>query len=104
VMTHPSFPAKSLADVIALAMKEPGKVTVGTPPPPTVNYFAAELFKSLTGAEMTIVSYKGTGPLTNDLVGGHVAVGLNTIPPAMGNIEAGRLRASGGSRAFGSSS
>ena len=93
VMTHPSFPAKSLADVIALAMKEPGKVTVGTPPPPTVNYFAAELFKSLTGAEMTIVSYKGTGPLTNDLVGGHVAVGLNTIPPAMGNIEAGRLRA-----------
>src|SRR5262249_24863934 len=39
------------------------------------------------------VSYKGTGPLTNDLVGGHVAVGFNTIPPAIGNIEAGRLRA-----------
>jgi tripartite-type tricarboxylate transporter receptor subunit TctC len=93
VMTHPSFPAKSLADVIALAKKESGKVTVGTPPPPTVNYFAAELFKSLTGAEMTIVSYKGTGPLTNDLVGGHVAVGINTIPAALGNIEAGRLRA-----------
>ena len=92
-MTHPSFPAKSLADVIALAKKEPGKVTVGTPPPPTINYFAAELFKSLTGAEVTIVSYKGTGPLTNDLVGGHVAVGLNTIPPAIGNIEAGQLRA-----------
>jgi tripartite-type tricarboxylate transporter receptor subunit TctC len=92
-MTHPSFPAKSLADVIALAKKEPGKVTVGTTPPPTINYMAAELFKSLTGAEMTIVSYKGTGPLTNDLVGGHVAVGLNTIPPAIGNIEAGRLRA-----------
>src|ERR1700745_3530079 len=46
-----------------------------------------------TGAEITIVSYKGTGPLTNDLVGGHVAVGFNTIPPAIGNIEAGRLRA-----------
>jgi tripartite-type tricarboxylate transporter receptor subunit TctC len=93
VMTHPSFPAKSLADVIALAKKEPGKVTVGTPPPPTINYFAAELFKSLAGAEMTIVPYKGTGPLTNDLVAGHVAIGLNTIPPAIGNIEAGRLRA-----------
>jgi tripartite-type tricarboxylate transporter receptor subunit TctC len=92
MMTHPSSPAKSLADVVALARKEPGKVTVGTPPPPT-NYFAAELFKSLTGAEITIVSYKGTGPLTNDLVGGHVAVGLNTIPPAIGNIEAGFLRA-----------
>ena len=93
VMTHPLFPAKSLADVIALAKKESGKVTVGTPPPPTINYFAAELFKSLTGAEITIVSYKGTGPLTNDLVGGHVAVGINTIPAAIGNIEAGRLRA-----------
>jgi tripartite-type tricarboxylate transporter receptor subunit TctC len=93
VMTHPSFPAKSLSDVIALAKKEPGKVTVGTTPPPTVNYFAAELFKSLAGAEMTIVSYKGTGPLTNDLVGGHVALGINTIPPAIGNIEAKRLRA-----------
>jgi tripartite-type tricarboxylate transporter receptor subunit TctC len=92
VMSHPSFPAKSLADVIALAKKEPGKITLGTPPPPTLNYFAAELFKSLTGAEVTIVSYKGTGPLTNDLVGGHVAVGLNTIPPAIGNIKAGRLR------------
>jgi tripartite-type tricarboxylate transporter receptor subunit TctC len=68
VMSHPSFPAKSLADVIALAKKEPGKITLGTPPPPTLNYFAAELFKSLTGAEVTIVSYKGTGPLTNDLV------------------------------------
>jgi tripartite-type tricarboxylate transporter receptor subunit TctC len=92
-MIPPSFPAKSLADVIALAKKEPGKVTVGTTPPPTINYMAAELFKSLTRAEMTIVSYKGTGPLTNDLVGGHVAVGMNTIPPAIGNIEAGRLRA-----------
>ena len=93
VMTHPSFPAKSLSDVIALAKKEPGKVTVGTTPPPTINYIAAELFKSLSGAEMTIVSYRGTGPLTNDLVGGHVAIGLNTIPPAIGNIKAGRLRA-----------
>jgi tripartite-type tricarboxylate transporter receptor subunit TctC len=92
-MTYPSFPAKSLADVIALAKKEPGKLTVGTTPPPTINYIAAELFKSFTGAAMTIVSYRGTGPLTNDLVGGHVSVGLNTIPPAIGNIEAGRLRA-----------
>jgi tripartite-type tricarboxylate transporter receptor subunit TctC len=93
VMAPPSFPAKSLTDVIALAKKETGKLTAGTTPPPTINYFAAELFKAMAGAEITIVSYKGTGPLTNDLVGGHVAVGFNTIPPAIGNIEAGRLRA-----------
>jgi tripartite-type tricarboxylate transporter receptor subunit TctC len=93
VMAHPSLPVKSLADVIALAKKEPGKLTAGTPPPPTINYFAAELFKSMTGAEITIVLYKGTGPLTNDLVGGHVAVGFNTILAARSNIEAGNLHA-----------
>jgi len=93
LMTQASFPATSLADVIALAKKEPGRLTAGTPPPPTVNYFAAELFKALTGAEITIVSYRGTGPLTNDLVGGHVALGFNTIPPALSNIQAGTLRA-----------
>ena len=49
--------------------------------------------KSMTGAEFTIVLYKGTGPLTNDLVGGHVAVGFNTIPAARSNIEAGNLHA-----------
>src|SRR5215813_2737802 len=93
VMAHPSLPVKSLADVIALAKKEPGKLTAGTPPPPTINYFAAELFKSMTGAEITIVLYKGTGPLTNDLVGGHVALGFNTIPAARSNIEAGNVHA-----------
>src|SRR5262249_47898429 len=93
VMAHPSLPVRSLADVIALAKKEPGKLTAGTPPPPTINYFAAELFKSMTGAEITIVLYKGTGPLTNDLVGGHVAVGFNTIPAARSNIEAGNVHA-----------
>jgi tripartite-type tricarboxylate transporter receptor subunit TctC len=70
-----------------------GRCTAGTPPPPTINYFAAELFKSITGAEITIVLYRGTGPLTNDLVGGHVAIGFNTIPPARSNIDAGNLHA-----------
>ena len=93
VMAHPSLPVSSLADVIALAKKEPGKLTAGTPPPPTINYLAAELFKSMTGTEMTIVLYKGTGPLTNDLVGGHVALGFNTILPARSNIDAGNLHA-----------
>jgi len=93
VMSHPSFPAKTLADVVALAKKEPGSITAGTPPPPTVNYFAAEQFKAMIGAEITIVTYKGTAPLTNDLVGGHVALGFNTIAPAISNIEAGSLRA-----------
>src|SRR6202040_4188420 len=69
VMAHPSLPVKSLADVIALAKEEPGKLSAGTPPPPSITYFSAELFKSMTGAEITIVLYKGTGPPTNYLGG-----------------------------------
>jgi tripartite-type tricarboxylate transporter receptor subunit TctC len=93
VMAHPSVPVKSLTDVIALAKKEPGTITIGTPPPPTLNYFGAEQFKSMTGIDATVVTYKGTGPLTNDLLGGHVKLAFNTLPPAIGNIQAGTLRA-----------
>jgi tripartite-type tricarboxylate transporter receptor subunit TctC len=92
VVTHPSVPAKSLADLIALAKKEPGKYSAGTPPAPTVNYFAAELFNVMAGTQITVVTYKGTGPLTNDLLGGHVQVGFNTIPASVSNIAAGTLR------------
>jgi tripartite-type tricarboxylate transporter receptor subunit TctC len=92
VMAHPSLPVKSLADVIALAKKEPGKLAVGTPPPPTMNYFAVELFKIMAGVDVSIITYKGTAPLTNDLLGGHVLLGFNTIPASIGQIEAGRLR------------
>ena len=93
IMSNPSVPAKSLAEVVALAKKEGAKLTVGTSPPPTLNYFGAEQFKAMTGTNMTIVTYKGTGPLTNDLVGGHVMLAFNTLPPAIGNIQSGALRA-----------
>ena len=92
VQAHPATPANSLTDIVALAKKEPGKITVGTPPLPTLNYFGIELFKALTGASITIVTYKGTGPLTNDLVAGHVMLGFNTVPPAVGNIRAGKIK------------
>jgi tripartite-type tricarboxylate transporter receptor subunit TctC len=92
VVAHPSLPAKSLSDVIALAKKEPGKLAAGTPPPPTINYFAVEMFNLMAGVDLSIITYKGTGPLTNDLLGGHVPLGFNTIPATIGNIEAGTLR------------
>jgi Tripartite tricarboxylate transporter family receptor len=75
--------------VVALAKKEPGKLTVGTPPSPTLNYFGAVQFKGMTGTDVTIVTHKGTGPLTTDLLGGHVMLAFNTLPPAIGNIKAG---------------
>jgi tripartite-type tricarboxylate transporter receptor subunit TctC len=93
IMAHPSVPVKSMTDVVALAKKEPGKLTVGTPPSPTLNYFGAVQFKGMSGADLTIVTYKGTGPLTTDLLGGHVMLAFNTLPPAIGNIKAGKINA-----------
>jgi tripartite-type tricarboxylate transporter receptor subunit TctC len=93
IMANPSVPVKSMSDIVALAKKQPGKMTVGTPPAPTLNYFGAEAFKGMSGADMTIVTYTGTGPLTTDLLGGHIQVAFNTLPPAIGNIKAGKLRA-----------
>jgi tripartite-type tricarboxylate transporter receptor subunit TctC len=91
VDANPALPAKSLSDVIALAKKEPGKLAAGTPPAPTLNYFAAELFNLMAGTDITVVTYKGTGPLTNDLLGNHVSLGFNTIPASVSNIAAGQL-------------
>jgi tripartite-type tricarboxylate transporter receptor subunit TctC len=93
LMTHPSFPAKSLSELVALAKREPGKLNVGTPPPGTGGYLAAELFKSVAGVDVTIVPFKGTAQLTNDLVGNHVSIGFNVLAPAMGNLQSGDLRA-----------
>ena len=93
VMAHPSLPVKSMSDVVALAKKEPGKLNIGTPPSPTLNYFGAEQFKSMTGADVVVITYKGTGPLTTDLLGGHIRLAFNTLPPAIGNIKAGAIKA-----------
>jgi tripartite-type tricarboxylate transporter receptor subunit TctC len=92
VDSNPALPAKSLSDIVALAKKTPGKLAAGTPPAPTLNYFAAELFNLLAGTDITVVTYKGTGPLTNDLLGNHVSLGFNTIPASVSNIAAGQLR------------
>jgi tripartite-type tricarboxylate transporter receptor subunit TctC len=92
VDANPAFPANSLTDVIALAKKDPGKYSAGTPPAPTLNYFAAMLFNQMAGTDITVVTYKGTGPLTTDLLGNHVPLGFNTIPASVSQIAAGQLR------------
>jgi tripartite-type tricarboxylate transporter receptor subunit TctC len=93
LMTNAAFPARTVKDLVALAKREPGKLNVGTPPPGTGGYLAAELFKAAAGIDFAVVTYKGTGPLTNDLLGGHVPVAFNVLAPAMGNLQAGTLRA-----------
>jgi tripartite-type tricarboxylate transporter receptor subunit TctC len=93
LIANPAFPAKTVADVIEIAKKEPAKVNLGTPPIGTGGYLTAEYFKSAAGLDVQIVPYRGTAPLMNDLVGGHVPVSFGVLPPAMGNIKAGTLRA-----------
>jgi tripartite-type tricarboxylate transporter receptor subunit TctC len=93
IMTHPSFAPRTIGELIAYAKANPGKLNIGTPPMGTGGYLSAELFKSLARVDVTIVLYKGTGPLTNDLLGGQVPVAFNVMAPAMGNLQAGTLRA-----------
>ncbi len=91
-MAHPPTPYKTVADLIAAAKKEPGKINIGSSPKGTGSHLCAELFMSLSGAQMNLIPYKGTAQSINDLVGGHVAVACNIIPPAFGNLKAGTLR------------
>jgi tripartite-type tricarboxylate transporter receptor subunit TctC len=93
LIAHPSFPAQSVADFVALARKQPGKLDVGTSAVGTGGYMSAELFKAVTGIDIAIIPYKGTAPVMNDLLGGHVPVAFGVIPPALGNILDGKLRA-----------
>lgn len=89
---NPSVPLTSLTDVIALAKKEPGRLSAGTPAAPTINYFATVLFNRMAGTNINVVPYKGTGPLTNDLLGNHIPFAFNTIPASVSQIAAGQLR------------
>jgi tripartite-type tricarboxylate transporter receptor subunit TctC len=93
LLAHPSFSAKTIADVIAFARQEPGKLNIGTSAIGTGGYLSAELFKSTAALDVTIVPYKGTAPVMTDLLGGHVPVAFGVLPPALGNISAGTLRA-----------
>ena len=92
ILAHPTFEPKTVGDFIALAKKEGGKMNIGTSAVGTGSYLSAELFKSMTGIEAVLVPYKGTAPLMNDLLGGHVKVAFGVLPPAMGNLAAGTLR------------
>ena len=93
LMAHPSSPEQTLAEVIAAAKSDPRKIEIGTPPPGTSANLGAELLKSMAGIDYTIVSYRGTGPLTTDLLGGHVKHGLNVLAPAMSHLKSGTLKA-----------
>ena len=76
-----------------MAKKDPGKFNLGTSAVGTGGYMCAELFKAESGVDVTLIPYKGTAPVMNDLLGGHVPMAFGVLPPALGNIQAGKLRA-----------
>lgn len=92
LVVHPSLPAHSVANLIEMARQQPGRLAIGTSVVGSGGYMAAELFKDTAHVDMTIVPYKGTGPLANDALGGHVPVSFNTLAPILSNIKAGNLR------------
>jgi tripartite-type tricarboxylate transporter receptor subunit TctC len=95
LLAHPSFAPKTIGEFIDYAKKNPGKLNVGTSAVGTGGYMTAELFKSVAGVDFQIIPYKGTAPVMNDLIGGHVPVAFGVLPPALGNIAGGKLRAIG---------
>src|SRR5262245_7825991 len=92
MQVNPSFPAKTVAEFIAYAKSNPGKISYGSGGVGTSLHVAAELFKMMTGVEMTHVPYRGGAPAMTDLMGGQIQVLFNPVPESMEHIKAGKLR------------
>ena len=92
LVTHPSLPVRRISDLIALARKEPGKITYATAGVGSGSHVSTELFATMAGVKLTHVPYRGTGALQGDLVGGHVDMAISTCPSVFGEIRSGLLR------------
>jgi tripartite-type tricarboxylate transporter receptor subunit TctC len=95
LITHPSLPAKSIKELIALAKSQPGKLNYASAGNGAANHLAAELFKSLAGVNITHVPYKGAPQAVSDVLAGHMNMMFNSIPPVLAHIKADRFRALG---------
>jgi tripartite-type tricarboxylate transporter receptor subunit TctC len=93
LVVNPSLPVRTLADLLALAKKQPGKITYATAGIGSGSHVSTELFTAMSDIKLTHVPYRGSGPAVSDLVGGHVNMGITTIPPAISQIRSGLLRA-----------
>jgi tripartite-type tricarboxylate transporter receptor subunit TctC len=93
LVAHPSLPAKTLAEFVALAKREPGKLNYASGGIGASTHLGGELLKFVAGIDVAHVPYKGTGPAMNDLIGGHVQVMFSGISSARPHMDAGKLRA-----------
>lgn len=92
LLVHPSFPAKTVSELIALAKAKPGQFDYGSAGTGTVIHLAGALFNKEAGVDIKHVPYRGSGPLANDLLAGHVKIGYLGVPAVLPQIEAGLLR------------
>ena len=92
---HPAVPANSMAELIALARREPGKLSYASPGHGSVGHLLGEQFKLAAGVDILHVPYRGMGPALNDAVGGQVQVIFDNLPTSLELVKSGKLRALG---------
>lgn len=95
VVVHPSLLLKSLPELVAYAKAHPGQLNYGSAGPGSIFHLAGEMLEQQAGVQMTHVAYKGASPALTDLMAGQVQVMFTTIPAALQQIRAGKLRAIG---------
>ncbi len=92
---NPGVPARNVAEFVALAKAQPGRLTFGSSGNGGASHLALELFKSMAGVDITHVPYSGTAPLAADLIAGRISGYLDVAITAMPNVQAGHVRALG---------
>src|SRR5262249_30330010 len=92
---HPSTPARTVAELIAYAKANPGRVNMATPGVGTSPHVSGELFKMMAGINMVHVPYRGAAPALTDLVAGQVGVMWDNLPSSVEHIRSGKIRALG---------
>ncbi len=94
IALHPSLPARSVKDLIALARSRPGQLNFGSAGNGSPNHLSMELFKTMAKVDMTHIPYKGgSGQMVTDLLAGQVQLASMGLPPSMPYVKAGKLRA-----------
>jgi tripartite-type tricarboxylate transporter receptor subunit TctC len=93
IVTHPSVPARTVKELVALAKGRSGQLNYGTPGIGTSPHLAGELFQSVTGTKLVHVPYKGNPETLNDLIGGQLSIVFSGLPPVIPFVKAGRIRA-----------
>jgi tripartite-type tricarboxylate transporter receptor subunit TctC len=93
IVVHPSLQARTLAEFVALAKRNPGKLNYGSAGLGTPGHLTAEMFRAASGIDIQHVPYKGSAPALTDLIGGQIQIMFDPLQSVLSNIQGGRIRA-----------